>query len=324
MAEEQTTGTEYMTVQDFTNALQNIKSYIESYVAEPEVVQEIVNGVIEILQPKVANAFRYAGSADSSTTASASGAFPAPTTTAYGNAYVDVALGSDNTTPINQVGICLPLKEASPSMTPAWHRILMAPLTSGGKGVYSLNPFPGSSSQDSVDVTTKSIVDRLNDITDTMSALSAAVSKVYASFCSSANPWFTTDAGGQGGYYGQIRMASGSPQMWVPSGNDGRWADIECKCTGDTGRTDFWRHCDSSAAAKNWATGADGRVGTYLANDGETLMAVTSGASAGVAISHQWMTGGTSTTCNATSIKILGSNNSDAGVTITAQVASPS
>lgn len=316
--EQQMTGTEFMTVQDFTNALQNIKNYIASYVTESDVEQTIVNNVINEIQSEISGAFRYAGSADSSTTASASGAFPAPVTTAYGDAYLDVAIGSDNTTPINQIGICLPKKDgqSSTSLSPAWHRILTAPLTSAGKGELTLLSL--SASEAPVDVTTKSIVDRLNLLTSTVSALSAQVAAVYNSFCNpaSGNPWFTENPGNDP-YFGQISMnSSGNPQMWVPVTDGGRWAELG-------GGSSGWKHFgNSSANAASWAASASGNVGTYYSNNGSTLMAITSSESSGVPISNQWMTGGTSTTCNATSIKILGSNNSDAGVTITAQIAS--
>ena len=317
--EQQMTGTEFVTVQDFTNALQNIKSYIASYVTESDVEQTIVNNVINEIQSDISGAFRYAGSADSSTTASASGAFPAPATTAYGDAYLDVALGSDNTTPINQIGICLPKKEGQ-YLSPAWHRILTAPLTSAGEGELTLLPL--STSEAPVDVTTKSIVDRLNFLTMTVTALSAQVAAVYNSFCNpaSGNPWFTENPG-DNPYFGQISMnSSGNPQMWVPTNSGGRWAELG---GGSSGDSVGWRHFgDSSTNAASWAASASGNVGTYYSNNGSTLMAITSSESPGVPISNQWMTGGTSATCNATSIKILGSNNSDAGVTITAQIAS--
>ena len=197
----------------------------------------------------------------------------------------------------------------------------MAPLTSAGKGELTLLSL--SASEPDVDVTTKSIVDRLNLLTSTVSALSANVAAVYTSFCNpaSGNPWFTENPGNDP-YFGQISMnGSGNPQMWVPVNGGGRWAELG----GGSGEDSVgWRHFgNSSANAVSWSTEASGNVGTYYFNDGSTLMAVTSGASSGVPISNQWMTGGDESTCNATAIKILGSNSSE-GVTITAQIASQS
>lgn len=320
MAEEQTTGTEYMTVQDFTNALQNIKSYIDNYITDPKVKTEYITEVIERVQPEISGSFRYMGSADSSKSDESVGAFPDPVPSAYGHAYLDVAQRTVGETivPANQFGICLPTKPgvSSSAMEPRWHRILTMP--SGGDDEYMIDPFPGASSSEKIEVTTKSIVDRINQLTTTISALSASVAKVYQSFCNEANPWFTADSPADIAhpYYGQVAMSGDGPVMWVPTTGSppGEWVEIQCKCEGTQY---FWKHFDSSDNASAWAYESESNAGTYVDND-NVLKVYLHGRANPIAISNQWMTGGDATTCNGTAIKILASNDSQNGVTITA------